>query len=80
MQLTVRFIQTNASFLPKHHPFFRFLILYFLLTQPSESKNHLPKQLGNKTECALLAFLVDLGLSYQKAREEYPEEKLFKVE
>ncbi|KAL3852970.1 hypothetical protein ACJMK2_016573 [Sinanodonta woodiana] len=39
----------------------------------------LPKQLGNKTECALLGFLMDMGLSYETIRAEYPEETLTKV-
>jgi Ca2+ transporting ATPase len=34
---------------------------------------------GNKTECALLGYVMDIGLSYEKIREEYPEETLFKV-
>ncbi|ESO12682.1 hypothetical protein HELRODRAFT_63344 [Helobdella robusta] len=52
---------------------------YTSLVEPSEIKGQLPKQLGNKTECALLGFLLDMGQSYQKYREEIPEEKLFKV-
>lgn len=35
--------------------------------------------MGNKTECALLGFTLDLGRDYQIIRKEYPEEKLFKV-
>lgn len=31
------------------------------------------KQLGNKTECALLGFVEDLGKSYQEKRNEIPE-------
>ncbi|KAI6176344.1 Calcium-transporting ATPase [Aphelenchoides bicaudatus] len=37
------------------------------------------KQLGNKTECALLGLVVDLGQSYDGFRKKYPEEKLVKV-
>ncbi|XP_062608894.1 plasma membrane calcium-transporting ATPase 2-like isoform X4 [Saccostrea cucullata] len=39
----------------------------------------LPQQLGNKTECALLGFILDLGQQYYPIREEVPEEALFKV-
>lgn len=35
--------------------------------------------MGNKTECALLGFTLDLGKDYQIIRKEYPEERLFKV-
>jgi hypothetical protein len=36
-------------------------------------------QLGNKTECALLGFVKDLGQSYEAIRSEYPEENHTKV-
>ncbi|TMS39882.1 hypothetical protein L596_006341 [Steinernema carpocapsae] len=36
-------------------------------------------QLGNKTECALLGFVLDLKQNYEDFRKETPEEKLFKV-
>ncbi|XP_061187596.1 plasma membrane calcium-transporting ATPase 2-like isoform X4 [Saccostrea echinata] len=39
----------------------------------------LPQQLGNKTECALLGFILDLGQQYYPIRDEVPEEALFKV-
>ncbi|XP_074644594.1 plasma membrane calcium-transporting ATPase 2-like isoform X2 [Tubulanus polymorphus] len=39
----------------------------------------LPKQLGNKTECALLGFVMELGQDYHAIREEMPEERLHKV-
>lgn len=45
-----------------------------------ESPGELPKQLGNKTECALLGFVNNLGgPTYDEVRTEYPEEKLYKV-
>jgi len=47
--------------------------------QPSERKGDLPKQIGNKTECALLSFVLELGQDYEKIRIETPEDKLFKV-
>lgn len=45
----------------------------------SEVSDELPKQLGNKTECALLGFVIDLGRDYQTIRDEIPEECLNKV-
>ncbi|XP_074926707.1 plasma membrane calcium-transporting ATPase 3-like [Chelonoidis abingdonii] len=46
---------------------------------PPEKDGGLPRQVGNKTECALLGFLLDLGCDYQPVREQLPEEKLHKV-
>ena len=45
------------------------------------SKNEPPKQVGNKTECALLGFLLHLEspLSCQEIRRRIPEEKFHKV-
>ncbi|VDK56176.1 unnamed protein product [Gongylonema pulchrum] len=37
-------------------------------------------QLGNKTECALLGFVRDLGQSYEIIRKDHPEESLVKVD
>uniref|UniRef100_A0A0B7B0W2 Calcium-transporting ATPase n=1 Tax=Arion vulgaris TaxID=1028688 RepID=A0A0B7B0W2_9EUPU len=48
------------------------------IEQPEFEGGH-PKQLGNKTECALLGFVVAMKESYEKIREIYPEEKLVKV-
>uniref|UniRef100_A0A1I7TQB9 Calcium-transporting ATPase n=1 Tax=Caenorhabditis tropicalis TaxID=1561998 RepID=A0A1I7TQB9_9PELO len=36
-------------------------------------------QIGNKTECSLLGFILDSGRSYEDLRRQFPEEKLFKV-
>ena len=47
--------------------------------QPGEGKSHLAKQIGNKTECALLGFVLELGQDYEQVRSETPEDKLFKV-
>lgn len=45
-----------------------------------ENPGELPKQLGNKTECALLGYVNSLGgPTYDEVRTEYPEEKLYKV-
>ncbi|KAM3858762.1 plasma membrane calcium-transporting ATPase 1 isoform 2-T2 [Diretmus argenteus] len=44
-----------------------------------EKEGGLPRQVGNKTECALLGFSNDLKRDYQAIRNEIPEEKLYKV-
>ena len=36
-------------------------------------------QLGNKTECGLLGFVLHLGGSYEEYRKLFPEEDLVKV-
>uniref|UniRef100_A0A0A9W7X9 Calcium-transporting ATPase n=1 Tax=Lygus hesperus TaxID=30085 RepID=A0A0A9W7X9_LYGHE len=41
--------------------------------------NTLPKQVGNKTECALLGLVQQWGKNYQNTRDKYPEEKFVKV-
>lgn len=50
-----------------------------MVLQAPDNKGDLPKQVGNKTECALLGFVLDLGQSYETVREEVPEEKIHKV-
>ncbi|KAF2364516.1 P-type ATPase subfamily IIB [Trinorchestia longiramus] len=52
---------------------------YTSRVQPGENPGDLPKQLGNKTECALLGFVLALGKSYQVHRDELPEERIHKV-
>uniref|UniRef100_UPI00358F3D1B plasma membrane calcium-transporting ATPase 2-like n=2 Tax=Myxine glutinosa TaxID=7769 RepID=UPI00358F3D1B len=47
--------------------------------QPPERDGGLPRQLGNKTECALLGFVLDLHRDYQAVRAACPEEHLYKV-
>ena len=47
--------------------------------QPPEKEGGLPRQVGNKTECALLGFVADLKRDYHAVRSEVPEEKLCKV-
>ncbi|KAM7134339.1 plasma membrane calcium-transporting ATPase 3 isoform 6-T6 [Macrochelys suwanniensis] len=47
--------------------------------KPPEKDGGLPRQVGNKTECALLGFLRDLHRDYQPVRDRLPEEKLYKV-
>ncbi|XP_069084907.1 plasma membrane calcium-transporting ATPase 1 isoform X1 [Pleurodeles waltl] len=46
---------------------------------PPEKEGGLPSQVGNKTECSLLGFVLDLKRDYQDVRNEIPEETLFKV-
>ncbi|XP_033858342.3 plasma membrane calcium-transporting ATPase 3b isoform X2 [Acipenser ruthenus] len=46
---------------------------------PPDQEGGLPKQVGNKTECALLGFVQDLHRDYQAVRVQIPEEKLYKV-
>uniref|UniRef100_A0A3P9N5J6 Calcium-transporting ATPase n=1 Tax=Poecilia reticulata TaxID=8081 RepID=A0A3P9N5J6_POERE len=46
---------------------------------PPEKEGGLPRQVGNKTECALLGFSNDLKRDYQAIRAEIPEEKFYKV-
>ncbi len=44
-----------------------------------EGDGNLPKQVGNKTECALLGLVQNWGGSYDKIRQDIPEGKLVKV-
>ncbi|XP_040830503.1 plasma membrane calcium-transporting ATPase 3 isoform X1 [Ochotona curzoniae] len=46
---------------------------------PPEKEGALPRQVGNKTECALLGFVLDLQRDFQPVREQIPEDKLYKV-
>ncbi|MFT7800980.1 plasma membrane calcium-transporting ATPase 3-like isoform X1 [Arapaima gigas] len=46
---------------------------------PPDTEGGLPKQVGNKTECALLGFVLDLKRDYAPVREQIPEEMLYKV-
>ena len=52
---------------------------YTTRIMPSEKPGEMPKQVGNKTECALLGFVLDMGHDYQTLRNQYPEQKLYKV-
>lgn len=45
----------------------------------SDEPLKLPKQEGNKTECALLGFVLDLQKDYETFRERYPEEIFCRV-
>lgn len=44
-----------------------------------EDPNELPKQVGNKTECALLGFSLALNKNYQNVRDDFPEESFTRV-
>ncbi|KAM6217729.1 plasma membrane calcium-transporting ATPase 4 isoform 4-T4 [Rhynchocyon petersi] len=46
---------------------------------PPEKEGGQPRQVGNKTECALLGLVTDLKQDYHAVRSEVPEEKLYKV-
>ncbi|XP_043500068.1 plasma membrane calcium-transporting ATPase 3 isoform X8 [Polistes fuscatus] len=46
---------------------------------PSQDPSELPMQVGNKTECALLGFVVALGEKYQTIRDDHPEETFTRV-
>ncbi|XP_051687858.1 plasma membrane calcium-transporting ATPase 2 isoform X1 [Oryctolagus cuniculus] len=46
---------------------------------PPEKEGALPRQVGNKTECGLLGFVLDLRQDYEPVRGQMPEEKLYKV-
>uniref|UniRef100_A0A671Y6L7 Calcium-transporting ATPase n=1 Tax=Sparus aurata TaxID=8175 RepID=A0A671Y6L7_SPAAU len=46
---------------------------------PPEKEGGLPRQVGNKTECALLGLVLGVKRDYQPIRDEIPEEKLYKV-
>jgi len=47
--------------------------------QPGEGKSHLAKQIGNKTECALLGFVLALGQDYDAIRRRITEDRFCKV-
>ncbi|KAM7011757.1 plasma membrane calcium-transporting ATPase 2 isoform 2-T2 [Passerculus sandwichensis] len=47
--------------------------------KPPEKEGGLPRQVGNKTECGLLGFVLDLKQDYEPVRSLIPEEKLYKV-
>uniref|UniRef100_H2Z407 Calcium-transporting ATPase n=1 Tax=Ciona savignyi TaxID=51511 RepID=H2Z407_CIOSA len=46
---------------------------------PADKEGGQPMQIGNKTECALLGFVSDVGRDYESIRQDITEEKLFKV-
>ncbi|XP_040298330.1 plasma membrane calcium-transporting ATPase 3 [Bufo bufo] len=46
---------------------------------PPDKEGALPQQVGNKTECALLGFVLEMQRDYQLVRDQIPEETLYKV-
>ena len=46
---------------------------------PPTEKGGQVTQCGNKTECALLGFVQDIGRDYESVRKANPEESFFKV-
>ncbi|KAL1460917.1 hypothetical protein WDU94_012853 [Cyamophila willieti] len=46
---------------------------------PSRIPNELPKHIGNKTECGLLGFVLEMGKNYQIVRDKIPEEMFTRV-
>ncbi|CAL8280717.1 unnamed protein product [Boreogadus saida] len=52
---------------------------YHYTNTPPDQEGGLPKQVGNKTECALLGLVLSLKRDYVPIREQIPEEKLYKV-
>uniref|UniRef100_A0A914I1I5 Calcium-transporting ATPase n=1 Tax=Globodera rostochiensis TaxID=31243 RepID=A0A914I1I5_GLORO len=46
---------------------------------PAKKRGEQMQQLGNKTECGLLGFVLGLGQSYQTIRDAFPENRIFKV-
>jgi len=47
--------------------------------KPSADAGGLPTQIGNKTECALLGFVMDLGVDYRQLRRDMPDTRFKKV-
>uniref|UniRef100_A0A673AUV3 Calcium-transporting ATPase n=1 Tax=Sphaeramia orbicularis TaxID=375764 RepID=A0A673AUV3_9TELE len=65
LDLLVRGIAINSAYTTK--------------IMPPEKEGGLPRQVGNKTECALLGLIVNLRRDYQSIRNEVPEERFIKV-
>lgn len=54
-------------------------VTFCLFLQSPAKEGGLPRHVGNKTECSLLGFVLELKRDYQPIRDEIPEEKLYKV-
>ena len=50
-----------------------------LSLQLADPPGGLPTQIGNKTECAMLGFVIDLGVDYRQMRREMPDTRFKKV-
>ncbi|XP_033114585.1 plasma membrane calcium-transporting ATPase 1-like [Anneissia japonica] len=46
---------------------------------PAEVEGQLPRQVGNKTECALLGFVLEMDDDYQMVRDRWPPERFIHV-
>ncbi|XP_048589442.1 plasma membrane calcium-transporting ATPase 2 [Nematostella vectensis] len=46
--------------------------------QPA-GRDHLPVQVGNKTDCSLLQLMLEMGETYQYWRDDHPEDRFVKV-
>lgn len=55
------------------------LSIWFCTKDAKKDEGGLPKQIGNKTECALLGLVQAWGGSYDEIRKEIPEDDLVKV-
>lgn len=49
------------------------------ILQASGDATGLPTQVGNKTECAMLGFVLDLGVDYRQLRRDMPDTRFKKV-
>ena len=58
---------------------FNSIICYVFSFQPPTERENLPTQVGNKTECALLGLILELGETYQSYRDDNPESSFVKV-
>jgi Ca2+ transporting ATPase len=56
-----------------------FMIKIGFCFQHSDGTGEIAKQVGNKTECALLGFVEALGKRYQTVRDDVPEEMFTRV-
>ena len=64
-QLKDIYICANPFLLSGKYSYLAVTMFDGLLFQQSESGG-LPQQIGNKTECALLGFVIDLGVDYRQ--------------
>lgn len=62
-----------------HSPLPSTAACFNLALQPPDVEGGLAKQVGNKTECGLLGYVLDLQQDYVPVREQIPEERLYKV-
>jgi len=46
---------------------------------PSKAREYVTKRIGDRTECAMLRFLRELGRNYETIRQQFPKERFVKV-